>query len=115
MLEAWLLLVIAALVVACLSLYFHAQRMESDSLLQRSLAEEELRIVEQTLETTREHLQTQPLFPPPPPRTSLPERPEDVLSHSILNLHHAGKSTRQIARELGVPSAAIELVLSLKK
>ena len=53
MLDSWLLLVIAGLVVTCVSLYVHTQRMESESLLQRARSEEELRTVELALENTR--------------------------------------------------------------
>ena len=115
MVNAWLLLVIAVLVVACLSLYVNAQRMESDSLLQRSLADEDLSLVEQALETARELVQSQPIFPPALPLVVTPARPEDIHYQAILRLRRSGKSTIQRARELSLPLGAIELLLSLEK
>ena len=116
MVNAWLLMVIAGLVVACLSLYVYAQRMESDSLMQRSLAEEELRTVEHALASAREQVQSQPIYPtlPAPAPASLSHSPEDERFQAILSLRRSGKSTNQIARELGLPMGAIELLLSLE-
>lgn len=116
MVNAWLLVVIAGLVVACFSLYVYAQRMESDSLMQRSLAEEELRTVEYALASAREQVHSQPIYPtlPSPTPTSFSHGSEDERLQAILNLRRSGKSTKQIARALDLPIGAIELLLSLE-
>ena len=116
MLDAWLLLVIAGLVLACLSLYFHAQRMESDSLIHRSMVEEELRLVERALEVAQGQVHSQPIFPPAfPLAISAPEEKQREQLEIIFRLRRSGVSLAQIARDLDLPLGAVETLISLER
>jgi hypothetical protein len=53
----WLLLVIAALIVACVSLYFHARQVESQARGEQSVITDELRDAEAALMSALEKLQ----------------------------------------------------------
>ena len=119
MLDSWLLLVIAGLVVTCVSLYVHTQRMESESLLQRTRSEEELRVVELALENMRAQIYSQPIFPSPPsfPLAPIPPRSSKEQKEQfeeILRLRRAGKNVAQIARELRLSVGAIETIVALE-
>ncbi|MCX6365883.1 MAG: hypothetical protein NTX57_04155 [Armatimonadetes bacterium] len=118
MLDSWLLLVIAGLVVTCVSLYVHTQRMESESLLQRARSEEELRTVELALENTRAQIYSQPIFPSPSlPLSPIPPRASEEQKEQfgeILRLRRAGKNITQIARELHLSVGAIETLVALE-
>ena len=114
MLDAWLLLVIAGLVLACISLYFHVQRMESDALIQQSMVEEELRLVERALQAAQEQVHLQPIFPPTMSSPEEKEKQEGQLA-IIFRLRRAGVSLAQIARDLNLPLGAVETLISLER
>ena len=108
MLSAWLLLIIAALIVLCFSLYYHAKRTESEALTREWLATEELRDTEAALRESQQRvqsLQSEPILPAPPP--------ED-LSTLVLRLRRSGKSASRIAQELGLPTSAVETLIALR-
>ncbi|WP_309723499.1 hypothetical protein [Armatimonas sp.] len=117
MLDSWLLLVIAGLVVTCVSLYVHTQRMESESLLQRARSDEELRVVELALENTRAQIYSQPVFPsslPLAPTISRASKEQKEQFEEILRLRRTGKTVAQIARELRLSVGAIETIVALE-
>src|SRR5438067_1380941 len=53
----WLLLIIAALIVACVSLYFHLRQAESQSRGEQSIITDELREAEAALTSVLEKIQ----------------------------------------------------------
>lgn len=108
MLSAWLLIIIAALIVLCFSLYFNAKRLESEALAREWLALEELREAEAALRESEERfvrLQAEPILPEPPP---------EELSDRVLRLRRSGKSATRIAQELGIPTSAVETLVALR-
>ena len=86
-------MVIAALIVLCLSLYYHAQRMESDARAREWLALEELQEAEAALRESQariESLRSEPI---------VPELPQDDLHTRVWRLRRGGKSaSRKIGR-----------------
>src|SRR5436309_15048325 len=53
----WLLLIIAALIVACVSLYFHLRQVESQSRGEQSIITDDLREAEAALTSALEKIQ----------------------------------------------------------
>lgn len=104
MLVPLLLLLVSALVLACVVMYNHARQVESVSHARDELFAEELRRAREA-EEVRE-----PAIAPPPssPRTHAVSWRDRAL---LLNIQ--GWEARAIAREVNATTAEVELILAL--
>jgi hypothetical protein len=134
-LTPWLILIITALVLVSVTLYFQLKLAESESRNRDSIHADELREVEAVLQAALEqapHLESRaaaherpapdPLTPTasaetdPKPKYSSTGRsaiPAALWRSRAADLARAGKSPLEIARELALPVGEVELALAL--
>jgi hypothetical protein len=132
---AWLLIVIVGLLLVCLVLYQLLQQTESVARGRQSLAAEDLRSAEAALSATLERFAQlderlsrdtppapavvpeplpEPIIEPPIAASESPDDPATRLRRRALALHHEGLDLMGVAREIGLPVGAVELLLSLE-
>lgn len=108
MLSAWLLIIIAALIVLCFSFYYQARCWESSACAREWLALEELQGAQAALRESQERIESLQLEP------IVPDLPLDDLHSRVWHLRRGGKSAARIAQELEMPLSAVETLVSLR-
>jgi len=122
----WLLLIIAALIVGCVSLYFRLQQVESHSLGRQAVVADELREAEAALLSALEKVrQMDAVLANRLVRSQLGSGPDASRVETAeplglpwrgaaVELARTGMTAREIARELELPVGQVELVLALE-